>query len=212
MSMNDNKNSVSFPVPLPPAYGSSQSSRSWRTMGVVVLLSITSLLLMVVLTTPKRDAKNIQIAGNRASMVLDNRTITGQLTEEYTPAIMINSGTMTSLNTGNFAIISMTQVAELEKKYQKNFIYCLGDGVEEAKAAIRSITLIAQNQEAEKKLAGLMPLVKKGNLVVIEIKGHGLTNVTGVENGGSHRRVVYSGEAGNFFLLDDIAIIKEKYQ
>lgn len=209
------------PLSLPPLEETKKinyvKKRIWFSRYKYIIILIAIFLIISAIVVPKvfhKDVKNIKVSGNQLSMILDKQTISAELSNKKSVEILINNGEMTSLNTANFVFITMEKVRYLEGKYQKSFIYCLSDGEEEAKESLLHMTVITKTKEAENNLRDIMKLIKKGNLVVTETVGQELLRINGLKNKQSSYGfiVVKKARPEVYFLLDNMNIIKEKYQ
>ncbi len=190
--------------------------RSWlaRNKYLVIFGAIFLIIMVVVLSKVLyKDAKNIQVSGNQVSMTLRKSNISAELVPESSASFLINSGKMSSLNTGEFAVWPMEKVKYLEQKYT-DFIHCDSPGEEEGKSSLIDIGLIAKTSTAEMKMRDVEKLVEKGYLVVVEIEGPELKNIKGLKREISSYGafVVEKVKPNIYYLINDIKIIKEKYQ
>lgn len=177
---------------------------------IAIFLAIFSIVIPMVF---HKDAKNIQISGDQVKMTLGKSNISAELATKSSVSFLINSGKMSSLNTGEFAVWPMEKVKYLEQKYT-DFIHCDSPGEEEGKSSLINIGLIAKTSTAEMKMRDTEKSVEKGNLVVVEIDGSELKNIQGLKREISSYGifVVEKVRPDTYYLVDDLKIIKEKYQ
>jgi len=209
------------PPPTPPFFEKTKEidcleEKTWFSRYKYIIILTAIFLAVFVIVIPRvfhKDVKNIQISGDRVSMTLGKSNISAELATKSSASFLINSGKMSSLNTGEFAVIPMEQVRYLEQKYT-DFIHCDSPGEEEGKNSLINVGLIAKTSTAEMKMRDVEKLVEKGNLVVVEIYGSELKNIQGLKREISSYGifVVEKVSPNIYYLIDDIKIIKEKYQ
>jgi hypothetical protein len=157
----------------------------------------------------QRSAKDIKVSGNSVSMQWQGSDMTAQLTNKETISFFSNGGQMDSLNTGSFGVIPMDKVKYLEKKYT-DFIHCGSPGESEAKSIEYNIAVFPGNPAAEDAMGKISDLLKKGNLVVFELKGAKMENFQASKAGKTFPVKMSSKLV--FYLVDDAQIVQENYQ
>lgn len=199
-----------------PAGGASLIKSKYLIIFIsIVLVSIVLVVLgFAVFKGSHRDAKNIQVEGNHVTMTLGKQNITAELTTKTKESFLVNSGELSSLNTGEFNVIPMETVRYLEQKYT-DFIHCGSPGEEEGKSSLIYIGLIATTLTAEKEMKRVESLYKKGgNLVVIENTGSKLDKIEGLKREISNYGFIVTERVkpNIYYLVDDIKIVQERYQ
>jgi hypothetical protein len=155
----------------------------------------------------RKDAKNIEVSGDQVSMTWKGMNISAKLAPRKTIAIMTNGGQMDSRNDGNFMVIPMEKVKYLEQKYT-DFTHCGSPGEAEAISLYYPIEIFANSASSEMEMSKVNDLVKKGNLVVFEVDGSQLQQ-TQINQSGKNLPM---GSNFEIYLVDNVRIIKEKYQ
>lgn len=208
--------------PIPPAPGSplfkkipetSFNEKSWLDRYKYIIIYITIFIIIVVVQFQKYQnsgIKDIQVSGDKISMILEKSEILADLDTKKTMSFLVNNA-WSSPNYGTLAVIPMDKVVYLENKYS-DFTSCGSPGEEEGKSSIVNIGFVLNNPSVKMTMDKISKMEEGGNLMTIDIEGSELKNIKGFkEEKPKYGISITKIKPSIYYLVDDIKIIKEKY-
>lgn len=160
------------------------------------------------ISNERKSARNIKVSGNNITLTINNKDISARLAEKSTQSFLVDSGYMTSSNTGEFIIIPIEKAKSLEQSYP-DFLNCNSfDNIEGYKNNLILVEFIATNETAKKEMREATDIYKG----VIEISGSRLLIPGQKENPDSGLPAVFSKNPGIYYLIDDFQVNDRWYQ
>lgn len=174
---------------------------------IIIILLIAAAFAGVFMAKGNRQRVNTKIDLNTDAVSLDcgKRHIVGVKEQLGKRAFLVNNGFIDPSSLPCFVIIPMEKVHELEKRYG-DFIHCGSPGEQAGKNSLYRICLITDNRAVKEKINRLME--KRLNSPVMEISACKL-KISGNTYDG--KRYV-SFEKEEYFLVDDLVILQERYR
>nr|KKP60054.1 MAG: hypothetical protein UR55_C0018G0007 [Candidatus Nomurabacteria bacterium GW2011_GWF1_34_20]KKP62881.1 MAG: hypothetical protein UR57_C0010G0045 [Candidatus Nomurabacteria bacterium GW2011_GWE2_34_25]KKP65704.1 MAG: hypothetical protein UR64_C0020G0007 [Candidatus Nomurabacteria bacterium GW2011_GWE1_35_16]KKP82815.1 MAG: hypothetical protein UR85_C0013G0004 [Candidatus Nomurabacteria bacterium GW2011_GWF2_35_66]HAE36707.1 hypothetical protein [Candidatus Nomurabacteria bacterium] len=217
----EQQNINSSPIPPPPGSPlfkkipeTSFNEKTWFDRYKYIIIYISIFVVIVAIQFQKYQdggIKDIQVSGDKISMILENSEILADLDTPKTMSFLVNNA-FSSRNLGTLIVIPMDKVKYLEQKYT-DFTSCGSPGEEEGKSSIIHIGFILNNPDVNKTMDKISEMEKEGNLMIVEIDGSELKNLKGFKEEKIKYGITISKvKPDTYYLVDNIKIIKEKYK